>query len=202
MIEHIFVDMDGVLCDFVSAAMKLYGQTFDPNNWPPGEWETATVLGLANQDELWEKINAGGSQWWYGLHAYPWANDLIAACRHHCQNVSILTKGKVSESFQGKHQWVQSDLRNPPPVIMVSHHEKHLCAGPRRILIDDSDKNIELWRNAGGIGILFPRVWNALHAMHHFPLVHVGMELQKIVTAFDAKAVVPPPPESDMTYRS
>ena len=41
--------------------------------------------------------------------------------------------------------------------------QKHLLAGPNRILIDDNDRNIEAFRAAGGIGILFPQPWNANH---------------------------------------
>lgn len=30
----IFVDMDGVLCDFVGEAMRLHGATYDEATWP------------------------------------------------------------------------------------------------------------------------------------------------------------------------
>jgi len=38
---------------------------------------------------------------------------------------------------------------------------KHFAATPDSLLVDDSEKNIDMWVAWGGVGLLFPCPWNS-----------------------------------------
>ncbi len=41
--------------------------------------------------------------------------------------------------------------------------DKSLLAGPYRILVDDHDENVRMFRALGGQAVLWPQPWNAMH---------------------------------------
>jgi hypothetical protein len=43
-------------------------------------------------------------------------------------------------------------------------NDKHLLAGPGRLLIDDHPGNCHDWNESGGVSILFPRPWNTRYS--------------------------------------
>jgi hypothetical protein len=62
VITHVFLDLDGVLVDFLGGAMKAHGETID--KIIPGEWWVHKYLGIT-EEEFWSKIT--GHQFWAGL---------------------------------------------------------------------------------------------------------------------------------------
>ena len=44
--------------------------------------------------------------------------------------------------------------------LFAPSHQKQLLAGKNRILIDDSQRNVEQWKQAGGRAVLVPQPWN------------------------------------------
>ena len=54
-------------------------------------------------------------------------------------------------SVSGKKMWVKNNM---PGVQLYIENDKYKYAEPDAILIDDMEKNVEAWKEAGGIGIL------------------------------------------------
>lgn len=153
-IEHILLDMDGVLVDFSGAACALHGK--------PGteilSWDMWNYLGLETEDDFWGKIDAVGVDFWTGLNKYPWFDQLFALLSGYPWTIAT-TPSKDPTSAYGKRVWLGQQFGRDFTNYMLGK-QKHLLAKPGVLLIDDSDKNIRLFREAGGKAILFPQPWN------------------------------------------
>jgi hypothetical protein len=77
----------------------------------------------------------------------------------------------------GKNSWIRIMFG---PDIKVSYtSEKHLLAGPGRLLIDDSPRNCERFAMFGGAALLFPRPWNAhYHSDPHASFLTISDKLK------------------------
>lgn len=153
----IMLDMDGVLCDFVGAVMRLHGREFNASDWPRGCWNIHDVLGIP-EAVMWERIDAVGPFFWSNLNSYQWAWDLVHAIERSNYNFRICTSPHNSvHSYHGKAVWLE---RYGLLSGTVFCHHKHLMAGPDRVLIDDSQDNCASFERAGGKALLFPQPWN------------------------------------------
>jgi hypothetical protein len=152
----IFLDLDGVVCDFLEAASKLTGVNMKNHK----DWQK--IRGSA-----WRKICDEGESFWSDL---PWTKDgkeLWNFIKE--QNVSILSAyptmadGHSKEQMRhrvhasrGKRAWCKKNLGvgNHMQVHIVKGVQKQAYArAPHFVLIDDSIRNIRQWRKRGGIGI-------------------------------------------------
>ena len=163
MTEYLFLDMDGVCCDFITAACHWHGR--DPatvlESWTPGYWDICQELELSTE-EFWSPIE-GHEEFWSGLEPYPWFDELWSLEQSVAEHVVISTSpGRCPTGHFGKAIWLRQRGIHPTVNGMIGRR-KELLAAPGRILIDDSDRNIRKWESHGGVGILFPRRWNALH---------------------------------------
>lgn len=161
-INHIFWDMDGVFADFVGGVLDLMGLEAELNAqvWPAGEYSLEKVLNISTE-RLWNLINRGGVDWWAHLDRFAWHTELrsmISDCRG---SHSILTSpGDCAFAYQGKRLWADRHLSGLP-LTLTGH--KQLLAKPSTLLIDDNDRNVDLFKLAGGRAILFPQIWNSNH---------------------------------------
>lgn len=152
----IFLDLDGVLVDFVGSVMRLHGRTFDRTEWPRGCWNIHDVLGIPEVC-MWERIDAAGSAFWANLMPYSWAYELIALAEL-SGKFRICTAPSMSvHSAHGKAIWLE---KHGLTAASIFCRDKHLLAAPGRTLIDDSPINCERWQAAGGTAVLFPQPWN------------------------------------------
>lgn len=172
-ITDVFVDMDGVLFDFVKPAVVAFlrgeGAAEDAcqhmaeliiEQWPPGVFDMADVL-KAPIGKIWGRIDKS-PEFWDTLKLLPYAKEVIEAASEICQTVRLLSSpSSHPNSHSGKKVLQKSHFRKLK-LLLVS--EKHLLAAPGRLLIDDYDKNVNEWRAAGGEAILFPQIWNSNHA--------------------------------------
>lgn len=188
--DHVFLDMDGVLCDFVSAAMEMHGKFYDAATYPKGEWGIEKVLGIS-KTQFWKEIN-GNVGFWESLKAFDHTNQLMTTAYAAGKSVSILTAAARDPSgacHSGKVRWMAHFGRHAP---LITCEDKWLLSAPGRLLIDDNDTNCAKWREKGGDAILFPQPWNSLHEMAGMQMVYVGAELQKLAMA-RFNAIAPPP---------
>lgn len=195
----IFLDMDGVLANFVKAVVALFEVNYDEmmQGWKlgyPGHYSVVPRLGSQlqredkrvsgwNDDMMWDFINTeGGVEYWAGIEEYPWARDLRAFCLDLAPDevyvVSAPARGPNSPA--GKAIWLRQQLGLGPNKWMLGSR-KDLLAKSDRILIDDSDDNVEAFRKAGGKAVLFPQVWNSAHKKADAPFAHVCFELGGVV---------------------
>ena len=144
-IKKIYLDMDGVLCDFNKKFKEISGgEDFTKYSDKHGfvkTWKIIEDCGV----EFWENMewNVGGKKLWNFLKKFD--------------NVEILTGspyGKVGKyAKKGKEIWIKKNIGD----IKVNHIEgklKYKYVKNKDILIDDSERNCKLWDKADGVSIL------------------------------------------------
>jgi cytidyltransferase-like protein len=135
----IYVDMDGVIVDFDGGYEKLTGITTKEADKKGPEF-------------FWKPISKAGAKWWITLKWMPDGKQLWDYVKKY--NPELLSAPSREEASRlGKRVWVKRELPGVK-LILRSADKKQEFASPNSILIDDREKNIEQWRNAGGIGIL------------------------------------------------
>jgi len=162
----VFLDMDGVLCDFITPAIQVHERNpIDVlNAWPRGEWDVCKILGLS-VDQFWDRLRLSYS-FWSDLPKTDWAWRLIRLCDElfgRNKTLFATSPSQCPSSYRGKAEWLARKGINVPARAMFGS-QKHLLAAPGRILVDDNDTNCERWEAAGGTAILVPQVWNRRHA--------------------------------------
>lgn len=186
-----FVDMDGVLVDFVGGALKLLGRTVD--DWPPGEFNMAKVLDMPRH-EFWGALS--GAEFWSSLRPTREAHALMATLEttFGSWELCILSSPTADpQCLSGKARWLDRCLPEYRRRFLFGP-EKRFCAGPDCLLIDDADQNVDSFRAAGGCAILFPRPWNRLHWVAD-PLAYVTDCIARSDWHAEPEAA-PPPLES------
>lgn len=176
----IFLDMDGPMTDFVGDALKVHGASDAINDWPPGEYNMAKVLGISTH-EFWRPINATGEAFWAKMTPAPRMHGLMAiACDKEWYIASSPSQDPACAS--GKLKWLGEHInqgQGPFRHYVFTPH-KHLLAASGRILIDDSDAEIAAWFDLGGEGVLWPTLWNSDHEYADDPLARVVLALRQI----------------------
>lgn len=160
---RIFLDLDGVLADFVQGAVELHGYDSDP--YGPvanrGRWDLEKIIGIPEQDFF----SPMGYDFWANLKPLPWAWQLMDIVNETFgeENVAIMTSPVPRDGcIDGKRAWIKKHLPNIGTRVFFGKH-KWLCANPHALLIDDYPKNVNRFRRNGGQGLLFPAKWNKLH---------------------------------------
>lgn len=177
-IKHIFLDMDGVMADFVGGVIDLLKLDHFKalNEWPRGEYSMETALGITT-DRLWNLINRNGSEWWAHLDPFEWNKHLLSMVIECRAAPSILTSpGDCAYAYTGKRLWAEKHLSGFP-LHLTS--QKHLLAKPSSLLIDDSDRNCEQFREDGGHAIVFPQPWNSQHGETFRRMAYIREQLQE-----------------------
>ena len=139
----IYCDMDGVLVDFEKRFTKL------SDGIPPREYESKN-----GKDKFWDLIdNVGGVGFWVGM---PWMPSGKQLWEYISPNTPILlsSPSRSEKSRLGKRLWVRNNLPGTKLILANSYNKKNY-AEENHILIDDRPSNVDQWRAAGGIGILF-----------------------------------------------
>lgn len=153
--DYIFLDMDGVITDFVEAAGVAIGH---PNHVPQ-RWDYFETLGMT-QDQFWEHIDARGEDFWTNLRPYPWFLELFGAMQRQGRKVFITsTPSRARWSASGKIKWLRTHL-NDTYNDYIFLTDKTVLAGPGRVLVDDNERSCVAFREAGGKAVIFPQPWN------------------------------------------
>lgn len=165
-IDKVFVDMDGVLFNFVGAlaplldmdehelSSKLFlNQTYDISNATGIKWRFITNL-----------INSREEYFWSSLKPYPWAHDLVLELQEKFSKVYITSDpGNFVHSAHGKLACIRNnfgiDFKN---YALLPY--KHLLADRHSLLIDDNRNNVSSFKRSGGYAVLFPQPWNSTDA--------------------------------------
>ena len=150
-VRKIYFDMDGVLADFDRGVRELCGMVSqDPNGEQDEAWD----------DLMWEKIREIG-HFYDRLEPMPGAKELFDAVYgktgDRCEILTGIPKEKrgIVTAEEDKRAWMKRMLSDQVVVNVCYRAEKiQKCTGPDCILIDDLEKNIREWRDAGGTGIL------------------------------------------------
>ena len=141
----IYLDMDGVITDFDKRFTDLAGMG-------PREYESSF-----GKDKFWDFIDSkekgGGVGFWVGMPWMPGGPELYNRVAQH--NHALLSSPSRSESSKlGKRLWKKKYTPNTDLILSLAANKKNYANGDS-ILIDDRESNIQQWREAGGIGILY-----------------------------------------------
>ena len=163
----LFLDMDGVLVNFLGGLHAALGVDFDLDNYPyeKGKWNMFVDIGGFNLP--FKTVDSVcTSDFWANLKWMPDGHDILreVVTYRHLYDVYLLTTPMPNlDSASGKMRWVAKHLPYFLDCTIITQAPKALLAGPDCILIDDKDQNIREWTEAGGIGVPVPRPWNKLH---------------------------------------
>lgn len=158
-VKPIFLDLDGVLADFNSAAAMVCN--IDVDKVDMSRWDWFESAGITYQ-QFWESIEEYELFWVDIILPYHWAQTLVDLCRRFAPVIFCTQPGRCSSGASQKIDWLRNhefmdDEKND---YIVCGDFKHMLAGSGGTLIDDRQKNIDCWRAAGGTAITFPQPWN------------------------------------------
>lgn len=157
MSKIIFLDLDGVLADFVSSALRALGREIDLNQRV--EYSIENWFGISSR-EFWETIDSFGEEFWSEMELYPWAKDMVKRLEKTADTYILSSPSRNPVSSSGKVAWVRKHFPSLRSKIILTKH-KHLLSSAGRFLIDDSEHKINPFVKAGGGGFLFPQPWNS-----------------------------------------
>jgi len=144
----VYLDMDGVLCDFKSPiTMALMKQSF---------------FQVTNREFNEYFANTNVAEYFSKLPKYPEGEKLIKfiiGLFGSYRICSMPLKNYTKQSIYGKNQWILKNIdKEDRPITAHYTFDKSKFAttdGKPNILIDDLEDNINAWNAAGGIGIKF-----------------------------------------------
>ena len=160
----VFLDMDGVLVDFVGGINKVFSL---PKEFPPPkadglpQWNWFENYGLTSREvnavcdiDFWANL-----EWMHdGKQIFKYIEERVDQ-----SNIYLLTTPMPNPgSGTGKMLWVNKHLPRYSERTIITQAPKSIFAGLDRLLIDDKDENVTEFVAAGGQGILVPRPWNEL----------------------------------------
>lgn len=140
-INTIYLDMDGVICDFCGACKDIDA--------------------IEHYKVDWEKVHSAGIDFWANM---AWTNEgqkfykwLEKFCDEEGIDLCILSQVNYSDGVNGKIEWLMANTKVPNKNIYIvkTGKAKAKYANNQSLLIDDFGKNIEAFVLAGGFGIKF-----------------------------------------------
>jgi len=146
----IYLDLDGVMSDLRKKWSELIGEPFTQERY---------LRDREFRNRVWRETNRAlkrGEEVWYDLDLMPDALLLWQFLKPY--DVEILTatgRSHMDKIRDMKKRWVADNL-SPSVKVNTTRDgvDKIEFADENSILIDDQQKNINVWEKAGGIGVL------------------------------------------------
>jgi hypothetical protein len=139
------LDLDGCFANFDGRVINLSGKH-------PSE--------LKRTKDLWNIVMAD-KDFFLLLELMPDAEHLWEYCKQY--NPFFLTGAPPGDRAKAhKKLWVEQKFGPEWETIVLPKKDKQLYAGPRKILVDDTQVNIDQWKAAGGIGVYHKDVWDTI----------------------------------------
>jgi hypothetical protein len=167
-----FIDLDGVLADVHRHIAEQFGCPI-PEVRPAPLGYVSDALG----EGFWKTLDA---EFWAAVPPTAWFKDLLEVMEAiFGEEVCILTDPMgLAPAMVGKVRWIERHAPGYAAHRVLLGSGKHFCAGPGKVLVDDSDANVAHFAADGGEGVLFPREWNGSHWINPGGRVaYVGGEL-------------------------
>lgn len=190
----VFLDMDGVICDFMGALHKELGVEYDPNRYPYAvskydifEDLCARSDGRVSMDNLYRACDK--SSFWSEMAWEKTGKSILSTIFEVVkpEAVTICTSPMANpDAWAGKVSWLNKNL---PAIknITITTAPKHHMAKSGHVLIDDKDSNVEKFVAAGGAAFLVPQPWNKqkdLFATNYIPKLKGFLDDQMLKDEF------------------
>ena len=161
MEKILYVDLDGVLVDFVGGWMDHY---FIMNRKPVTKWNFGEDYGLDRKD-FYRSITSLSISFWSNLSPTTWAfkfMDCIKLEMAKNEKIMFLSHAVSEDCRVGKQLWVNKHFPDlGDSLITVSDSKlKSRFANQHSVLIDDKFENCIDFAKNGGRSWLFARPWN------------------------------------------
>lgn len=159
MAPPIFLDLDGVAADFYRRARQLLKREYR---------DTPSAL-------AWGRLSMV-PRLFAELEPLPGALELVEALAHHGPRFQVLTARPLPTGFlvtaeRDKKLWVRRKLSpNLKVNVILGGVNKYKYVTPGAVLIDDQERNLKPWREAGGVGIHHVAVEQTLAELRHLGL--------------------------------
>lgn len=152
----IFVDMDGVLADFIVGIKKIIPDYDDAQYDKDAKY----------RNMMWKAVKKdgdGGGKLWLNLPMMSDTKKLWAYVKPYTPEILTATGDPRFGAGEQKREWVVKHLGKDIVVHVVRKSEdKKQFAKENHILIDDREKSINPWIANGGIGILHTSAANTI----------------------------------------
>lgn len=178
MIKTVFLDMDGVICNFRKgvhgAFYKFYDYTTLSDKWTFwDDWPDVTL----------DMVNvACDMKFWDHLEWTEDGRDILRTIlnKFHVKQIYLLTDPVIGTgTASGKMMWIDRHIPVYLKHTIITQAPKHLLARSDTLLIDDKDENVDEFREAGGKAILINRPWNVGHKRANYTIEDFKNELEK-----------------------
>lgn len=171
----VYLDLDGVVIDFCSSALRLLGLDHKYDTTDIDCWDGLNHLvereGLCDKGEgahyVWSRIDAQGAEFWAGMDSlHPGMVLLSSLLANKVPVVFVSAPSRDPGSAAGKLQWLQDNipdeeyLGRPLNRCFALCPSKHLLAHGNAVLVDDRPLNVERFQASGGTAMVWPQPWN------------------------------------------
>lgn len=175
MKTQIFLDLDGIIRDFIAGCIDLFELDITHNDvkgWGAIGDIVCHERGLSVED-FWESMKPDFFEF---LPRTEYAETVLNITRQ--LNPTILTAPTLN-SAGPTQRWIRRELPNffDKKKYLIGP-DKSSCAHRESLLIDDSDKNCTDFVKNGGDAIVFPCPWNKIGRITKNPIVYLIKELQ------------------------
>jgi hypothetical protein len=146
-------DMDGVFSDFSGKVAELMGFSLS-------EGQEISSHPKFEKKKMWRHINEfdAHTPFFYSLNIIPDAYELwdFVTDKFDREKIFFLTASGYTpvDAPHQKRRWIRKNFGAYRVEVVDKSHDKAKFATPNTILIDDREKSIKPWVDAGGIGIL------------------------------------------------
>jgi 5'(3')-deoxyribonucleotidase len=156
----VFLDMDGVITDFVRGCFRHHNHSENEIlHHGVVEWDVHKQLGIEDTNVFWEDK---GFDFWANLEWCPEGKELVKGLESMFgDNICIISSPCYTQGcIEGKRAWIKENLPQYQKKVLFGSCKEFL-AGPRRILVDDHDHNLNKFKASGGLACPIPRPWNS-----------------------------------------
>jgi 5'(3')-deoxyribonucleotidase len=128
-------------------------------------WDLGQVFSMTHKD-IWEPL---GFEFWRDLAPQPWCHEVIRLLtdRFGEKNICLLTSPVDTEGcVEGKRAWMRNHTPQFRRRFLIGPAKEFTAGTPKHCLVDDSDTNIDTFKEAEGSTFLFPAPWNGRFKEH------------------------------------
>jgi 5'(3')-deoxyribonucleotidase len=165
----VFIDMDGVLVDFVQGLHEALRVSYDVDKYPYDRNKYDLFPDVINRapgrsmHDLYTACHK--SDFWFNLKWDRRANEILNTIERYTKDAYIATYPMQDpQAWVGKLQWIDKHMPDYRGRVLLMTAHKKLLANEHALLIDDKEDNVDQFIANGGGAFLVPQPWNSAHA--------------------------------------